>query len=224
MTSLRRSLTDVAAAASAGAPKRQRVSSAGRRGRVQLILGPMMSGKSSELIRRIRRHALAGNCVYVLKYAKDTRYSDAELSAVLDDVVSHDNIRQKALLVTGDADDFAIGGPLFEVLVEADVVAVDEGQFMTALPAFALALAARGVIVMVAALPGKFNRQPWDVVSSLVALASDIQHLKAICGHCREDDAEFSFRLDRGNQADEVIGGADQYVPLCLGCFDRASV
>lgn len=163
----------------------------------------MFSGKTSELLRRVRRYMYAKKQCVVIKYTNDTRY-DAEC------VTTHDKVSESAINATSlsDVDD--------EKTKLADVIAVDEGQFFPDLVDFCEAWANQGKVVLVAALDSTFERKPFGNVLALVPLAEKIDKLSAVC-KCGKD-AAFSKRMNKDTTL-EVIGGTEMYRATCRGCF-----
>ncbi|GAB9465848.1 hypothetical protein Gpo141_00003238 [Globisporangium polare] len=173
-------------------------------GHLQLIIGPMFSGKSTELIRRVRRFAHAKLQCLVVKYKNDTRYSEEKLS-------THDKMLFEAKPVTR----------LEEVrpyLANADVIGIDEGQFFPDLVEFCLEAASLGKVVIVAALDGTFERKPFGSVCELIPAAENVIKLNAVCTVCGHD-AAFTRRIV-ADKSVELIGGSDLYEPRCRQCFD----
>lgn len=173
------------------------------KGQTELIIGCMWAGKSSEMLRRIKRYKVAKkNCV-AIKYAGDNRYSDSHLCT--HDKQLHDAISAARLL---------------QIKAEwstVDVIGVDEGQFFPDLVPFCEGMANQGKIVIVAALDGTFERRPFPSVMELIPLAESVQKLDAVCMACGGKGA-FTKRL--GEEKDlEVIGGADKYQAQCRRCF-----
>jgi thymidine kinase len=169
-------------------------------GELQLVFGPMFSGKSTELMRRIRRYSFAQKKCVVCKYAKDQRYAGEH------ELASHDGNK---MMATGCL-------RLEEVkhlIDEYDVIGVDEGQFFPDLAAFCEEAADRGKIVVVAALDGTFERQPFGQVCSLIPKAEKVEKLSAVC-KISGQDAAFSRRIGGATDV-EVIGGAELYLPVC---------
>ena len=179
-----------------------------RMGELQLILGPMFAGKSSELMRRARRYALASSRVLMVKYHKDTRYSENCVS-------SHDRVIMEAVSCAD-----LMG--LLETVVDYDVIGIDEGQFFPDLLEFCDKAADMGKIVIVAALDADFKRRPFGRVCELVPMAESVVKLTAVCGICKCAEASFTKRL--GNEkAVEIIGGADMYKPCCRACYNKGT-
>jgi len=173
-------------------------------GEIQLILGPMFAGKTTELMRRLKRYTIAKRNVVVLKYAKDLRY-DAEKAA------THDGQKMEAISCS------QLSEPCLD---EFNVIGVDEGQFFPDLIEFCERMANQGKIVVVSALDGTFQRQPFGRVLELVPLAEHVSKLNAVCMESFGNAASFSKRIV-GGDAIEVIGGADKYVAVCRACFNE---
>lgn len=169
---------------------------------IELIVGPMFSGKTSELFRRLNRAKYTGQTMMLFKYAQDNRYS-------LQRAASHDLITLQATPIK----DFQ---GLSE-LPDVDVIGIDEGQFITGVALFAFAAAEAGKRVIISALDSDFRMMPWKSVQSLVPVCERIDKLHAVCYRCKRD-ASFTKRLDCSNEEIEVIGGADKYVASCRNC------
>ena len=134
--------------------------------KLTLIIGPMFAGKSSELLRRIRRHRICGNTCLLIKYAKDNRYCDNAIA-------THDNDKIEAISCN----------ELSEVEHEADnfdIIGIDEGQFFTDIVNFSEGMANKGKVVIVAALNGTFERKSFGEVHKLLPLAEEIIKLTSI--------------------------------------------
>jgi thymidine kinase len=180
---------------------------------IELILGPMFSGKTSELFRRLNRAKYTGQSTIVFKYIKDRRYLPANGPHGpygLSRAVSHDLIQVNAVPIN----DF---GELSE-LPDADVIGIDEGQFIGGAPLFAMAAAEAGKRVIISALDSDFRMMPWKNIQRLIPVSEQIDKLHAVCFKCKRD-ASFTKRLDSDNEAVEDIGGADKYVASCRLCF-----
>ncbi|XP_024091132.2 thymidine kinase, cytosolic isoform X2 [Pongo abelii] len=177
------------------------------RGQIQVILGPMFSGKSTELMRRVRRFQIAQYKCLVIKYAKDTRYSSS--------FCTHDRNTMEALpaCLLRDVAQEALG---------VAVIGIDEGQFFPDIVEFCEAMANAGKTVIVAALDGTFQRKPFGAILNLVPLAESVVKLTAVCMECFRE-AAYTKRLGTEKEV-EVIGGADKYHSVCRLCyFKKAS-
>jgi len=164
----------------------------------------MFSGKTTELLRRIRRYTIAKRKCLVIKYNKDTRY-DAECAA------THDRQTEKAISA-GILSDVPTAA-----LSSADVVGIDEGQFFSDVVEFSEKMANQGKVVIVAALDGTFERKPFGAILGLIPLAEQVIKLSAVCMLCNEE-AAFTKRLSSETKV-EVIGGQDKYISTCRRCF-----
>ncbi|XP_065191590.1 thymidine kinase, cytosolic-like [Sycon ciliatum] len=176
------------------------------RGQIQVIIGPMFSGKTTELIRRIRRFEVAQHKALLIKYDQDNRY-DNECVATHDRHLASNTKTTKSSTLL----------PLMKQAIKFNVVGIDEGQFFPDIVEFCETLARHGKTVIVAALDGTFQRQAFGDVLNLIPLAESVVKLKAVCMHCCQD-ASFTRRLGQETEV-EVIGGADKYVAVCRKCF-----
>ena len=182
-----------------------------RGGWLEVICGPMFSGKSEEMIRRLRRAEIAGQRVVILKPRIDDRY-DAT------DVVSHAGARMQAVPISSAAD---VPG----CAEGFEVVGIDEVQFLEAtIVAHALELANRGVRVVVAGLDQDFRRLPFGPMPELLSHAEFVDKLQAVCHRCG-GPATTTQRLVDGLPAPYsgdtvVVGAAEQYEARCRGCHE----
>ncbi|XP_063817366.1 thymidine kinase, cytosolic isoform X2 [Pseudophryne corroboree] len=150
------------------------------RGQIQVIFGPMFSGKSTELMRRVRRFQIAQYKCMVIKYAKDTRYSKEQLA-------THDRHTMSAVSACNLADVFS------EALTHC-VIGIDEGQFFPDVVEFCEDMANRGKTIIVAALDGTFQRKAFGDILNLVPLAESVVKLNAVCMECYRE-ASYTKRL-----------------------------
>ena len=175
-------------------------------GWLEVIVGSMFSGKSEELIRRVRRAQIARQRVQIFKPAVDVRYSDAH-------IVSHSDLKLEAEPAASAADLLA------KVRPDTEVVGIDEGQFFdAALPAACTELADRGLRVIVAGLDQDYLGRPFEPMPHLLAIAEFITKTRAICVVCG-NPANHTQRLV--HNADRVLLGAHgTYEARCRRCFD----
>ncbi|KAF4039104.1 Thymidine kinase domain-containing protein [Phytophthora infestans] len=161
-------------------------------GSLQLIIGPMFSGKSTELIRRIHRYQHAKLDCLVVKYLFDTRHSEEYATSIayckaLLMLSTHDKVFVEAMPVQALAE-------VRPFLKEYDVIGIDEGQFYPDLVEFCQEAANLGKVVVVAALDATFERKAFDNVIELIPTAEKVIKLNAICSSCGQD-AAFTRRL-----------------------------
>ena len=177
-------------------------------GSIELILGPMFSGKTTEMVRRLRRQHHANKRVVIIKYDKDQRYDEKMC-------VTHDGVQSG--LPTINVSSLL---PLINCL-EYDVMGVDEGQFFPDAVEFCESLANQGKLVIVSALDATYQRKPFGRVLELIPLAESVIKLYAICPVCFKE-ASFTQRIGKDDQREIVIGGAEMYRPLCRSCFMKS--
>ncbi|MCR4919964.1 MAG: thymidine kinase [Prevotella sp.] len=174
------------------------------RGRIEVVCGSMFSGKTEELIRRLRRAQFAHQTVEIFKPAIDTRYSE-------EDVVSHDhNTIRSTPIESSDS--------ILLLSSEIDVVGIDEAQFLDmGLPRVCNELAGRGVRVIVAGLDMDFRGEPFGPMPQLCAIADDVTKVHAICVRCGAL-AYVSHRKVAGERR-VMLGETQEYEPLCRECY-----
>ncbi len=183
------------------------INTSGKKGSVEVITGSMFSGKTEELIRRLRRAQFAGLKVEIYKPSLDNRYSENR-------VVSHDD---KSILST------PVDNPSAILLLanEVDVVGIDEAQFFdSSLVDVCKQLADNGVRVLVAGLDMDYMGNPFGPVPHLLAIAEYITKVHAICMRCG-NLAHYSFRKSEEEQV-VLLGEKKHYEPLCRTCYNKA--
>ena len=176
-------------------------------GRIEVICGSMFSGKTEELIRRLRRAKFARQKVEIFKPAIDVRYSE-------EDVVSHDQTHILSTPIDSSASILLLSSGI-------DVVGIDEAQFFDAgLPDVCNELADRGVRVIVAGLDMDYKGVPFGPMPALCAIADDVTKVHAICVKCGSL-AYVSHRLVAGDRR-ILLGETHEYEPLCRKCYQKA--
>lgn len=178
-----------------------------RRGRVEVICGSMFSGKTEELIRRMKRAQFAHQKVEIFKPAIDTRYDEYN-------VVTHEGISIPSTPVDNSASILLLSS-------NCDVVGIDEAQFFDEnIVAVCNDLAARGIRVIVAGLDLDYTGAPFGPMPQLCAIADDIAKMHAICMRCGAL-AYISHRIVSGNTNQVMLGEKNEYEPLCRECFTK---
>jgi thymidine kinase len=176
-------------------------------GWIEVIAGSMFSGKTEELIRRLKRAKIAKQKIEIFKPKIDTRYS-------ADNVVSHDSNSIHSTPVAKAED-------ILELAKNFEVVGIDEAQFFgQELTEVCNVLANRGVRVIVAGLDMDFSGKPFGPIPSLFAVAEYVTKVHAICMRCGSL-AQYSHRLSKKSEL-VVLGEKDEYEPLCRNCFGEA--
>ena len=175
------------------------------KGWIEVICGSMFSGKTEELIRRLRRAKIARQSIQLFKPRLDTRYDEQK-------VVSHDSNTLESIPVASSSEILAQAG-------NAEIIAIDEAQFFDdGLPGVCETLANRGNRVIVAGLDMDFQGKPFGPVPHLMAVAEYVKKVHAICIQCG-NLAHHSFRTV-ANKSRIMLGEHDSYVPLCRDCYN----
>jgi len=176
-----------------------------REGSIEVICGPMFSGKTEELLRRLRRARFANQKMAIFKPEIDKRYSALN-------IVSHDSNFYPSLLISHASDILKNKGT-------AQVVALDEAQFFDdALPEIAEILALLGIRVIISGLDMDYLGKPFGPMPALLAIADRITKLSAICMVCG-NEATHTFRKS-AHMEKIMIGATDYYEPRCRTCFN----
>lgn len=174
-------------------------------GWIEVIAGSMFSGKSEELIRRLRRAKIARQKVQVFKPEIDSRYSQ-------DHIVSHSEMRHESANIRSAAEVLA------KVDADTEVVGIDEGQFFdNALVGVATELAGRGIRVIIAGLDQDYTGKPWEPMPQLLAVAEYITKTHAICMKCGQPANYTQRTFDSEERV--AVGGGDMYEARCRQCF-----
>ncbi|SFQ33902.1 thymidine kinase [Parafilimonas terrae] len=178
----------------------------GKRGWIEVICGSMFSGKTEELIRRLKRARIAHLKTEIFKPAIDTRYDEMN-------VVSHDETTIIAQPVQHSQNILLLAD-------DADVIGIDEVQFFdSGIVSVCEQLALNGIRVIVAGLDMDFSGKPFGPVPQLLAVADYITKLHAICVHCG-NIANISYRKTK-QSGQVVIGELDVYEPRCRVCYEK---
>ncbi|MBF1407207.1 MAG: thymidine kinase [Prevotella histicola] len=178
-----------------------------RRGRIEVICGSMFSGKTEELIRRMKRAQFAKQRVEIFKSSIDTRYSE-------ENVVSHDQNTIRSTPIDSS-------GNILLLASDIDVVGIDEAQFLDdGLMDVCNQLANNGVHVIVAGLDMDYKGVPFGPIPALCAVADEVTKVHAICVKCGAL-AYVSHRLIADDHR-VMLGEQQEYEPLCRECYQKA--
>lgn len=178
-----------------------------KKGWIEVICGSMFSGKTEELIRRLKRAKFANLKVEIFKPSIDTRYHDEM-------VVSHDENAIHSTPVTSSSNILLLAG-------DVDVIGIDEAQFFDdELVNVCNQLANQGIRVIVAGLDMDYLGKPFGPIPQLMAVAEYVTKVHAICMKCG-DLANHSHRITKNNNL-VLLGETDSYEPLCRTCFQNA--
>jgi len=176
--------------------------------KLDLIIGPMFSGKSSELIRRIRQFKSIGKRVLITKPQIDTRYDSGKLC-------SHnlESIECKILSKLSEISE--------DEIKNYDVLIVDEGQFFPdLLETVKRWIDKLKIHIVVGGLDGDFKRNPIGQILNLIPLADNCLKLNSLCAICKDGtEAPFSHRSIKSEESTVLVGGAESYIPVCRKHF-----
>ena len=174
-------------------------------GKLEIFLGPMFAGKSTEIIRRIRKMKFIGKKILVVKPQIDNRYNE-------DKITSHDYETADCIIVTNLSE--------LQNIKDYNTIIIDEGQFFNDLKEnVILWVDTFNINVVIAGLDGDFQRQPIGQILELIPYADSCIKLNALCSNCKDGtNASFSHRIINSNEK-ILIGGSDTYIPLCRKCY-----
>jgi thymidine kinase len=177
-------------------------------GSIEVIVGGMYSGKTEELLRRVKRFRYAKKNVMVVKPKIDNRYSESE-------VVSHSGIFVDSVIISDISD--------LNVDSSVDVVAIDEAQFFGSdLISVCTELANNGKVVIIAGLDMDFNGKPFQPMPEMMAIAESVDKLHAVCTECGEK-ATFSYLKENETDGSNIkVGGKEKYEARCRKCYNNA--
>ena len=181
----------------------QKMSQEADEGRIELIVGPMFSGKSTRLIGVIRKFTYKAKKTIMVKFFADKRFTEKS-EVVTHDLLKYDSIECKNLREH------------FDKLKNYDIIGIDEGQFFPDLVEVCEELALMKKTVIIAALNGDFRMEPFPVIAKIIPKADKIKLLKAYCFNCHKD-ARFTLRIVQSNET-VLIGAGEAYKPACREC------
>jgi thymidine kinase len=180
-----------------------------RSGWIEVICGSMFSGKTEELIRRIKRAKIANQKIQIFKPLTDNRYHESN-------VVSHDENSVVSIAINSSSE-------ILNNVSDVNVVGIDEAQFFDEkLPEVCQKLAVRGIRVIIAGLDMDYKGKPFGPIPHLLSIAEYITKVHAICPHCG-NLATHSYRLTQENDT-VVLGSKDKYEPRCRICYEMGNI
>ena len=183
-------------------------------GYLEIILGPMFSGKTSKLIDIYKQYTFCNISVLVVNHSADTRYSQST------ELCTHDGKKIDCMQVAKLQDVLADNMDLFTSNRPVAVL-INEGQFFPDLYRSVFQMVQEHHShVYVAGLDGDFNREKFGQMLDLIPLSDKVYKLTSLCVQCKNGTrAVFSHRMDKKNQTQIQIGSNDAYIPLCRGCY-----
>lgn len=182
-------------------------------GYLELILGPMFSGKTTQIIQIYNNYTYIGKKVAVINFAEDTRYHDTMLS-------THDRKMIPCILSDNIVDNWTNpANKHYTEINAADVILINEGQFFKGLKEIVLNMVEQqNKIVYICGLDGDFKREKFGQMLELIPYCDKVSKLTSLCSQCRNGKkALFSSRVS--NETEQVVIGSDNYKPLCRTCY-----
>ena len=182
-------------------------------GYLELILGPMFSGKTTQIIQIHNNYSYIGKKVVVINFSEDKRYHDTMLS-------THDRKMIPCILSDDLVDNWSNTlNPYYSEINEADVILINEGQFFKGLKEVVIDMIEKqGKIVYICGLDGDFKRQKFGELLDLIPYCDKVTKLTSLCSVCRNGKKGlFSCRVTK--ETAQVVIGSDNYKPLCRSCY-----
>ena len=177
-------------------------------GYLEMVIGPMFSGKTTWLIEKYKAYTYIGKKVLVINYSADIRYSTTMLS-------SHDHIEIPCVFSSLICDD----SDVWNAVKDADVILINEGQFFSDLVvSVRMMIDTMNKHVFISGLDVDFRREKFGDILDLIPICDKVEKLSALCAICRNGTpAIFSKRLT--DESNQVVIGSDNYKPLCRNCY-----
>lgn len=176
---------------------------------IELIFGPMFSGKTTRLISKIERFLIAKKKVIAIKWKGDTRYTKEPC------IMTHSGLTCEC--IPADDNDLKT---IYQQIKDYNIICIDEGSFFKNIVEFSEFLANNGHRVIIASLVGTFERKGFNDILNLIPKCENIEMLHAICMMCHCEGAAFTKRISNSGEV-EMVGGADSYQSLCRACFNK---
>jgi len=175
-------------------------------GYLELIIGPMFSGKTSRIIEIYKQASFCNIPITVINHSIDNRYDETLLS-------SHDKIKIPCIKTEKIKD-------IWASIMESHVVLINEGQFFEDLYDCVVEMLALGKKIYICGLDGDFERKKFGTILDLIPLCDKVTKLTSICSSCRDGTLGiFSMRLT--NEKDQTVVGSENYIPVCRKCYNN---
>lgn len=182
-------------------------------GYLELIIGPMYSGKTSKLIEMYKQCIFCSIPVCIINHSIDTRYHDTMLS-------SHDKITVPCLQATNLKEVWKDISSQNNVLRESEVILINEGQFFPDLYDNVLDMVKNNKKVYICGLDGDFERKKFGQILDLIPHSNNVTKITSLCSLCKDGTRGiFSMRLTGEKQ--QTLVGSDNYIPVCRGCYEK---
>lgn len=185
---------------------------------ITTIIGPMFSGKTTELIRLIDRKRVAGKRCLIIKHSTDNRFDDMESDENIYHVTTHSEIRYHKCDIIHISDfDIAL---VDHISQKYDVVGIEEGFFFKGINEFSNILADKLIDVIVATIDSSYKQEIFVGIGDLIASSENVIKLTAICMRCKLAEASFTIRTVESDK-EILVGGTDIYQSVCRACLNN---
>ena len=177
-------------------------------GRIEVILGCMFAGKTTEMLRRYNRYTQINKIVLLINHESDKRYGENV-------VCSHDKKMKKCISLEQLEDIYRVSNYML-----SDIVMIEEAQFFGDLVENVVRMSLEGKDVIVCGLSGDCFGKPFGKILDLIPIANNITHLKSICYSCKNDVKDAPFTMRKSSNKEQVsVGGEDEYIAVCRECW-----
>ena len=184
---------------------------------LEIILGPMYSGKTSRLVEIYKQCKFCDIPVVVINHSIDTRYDSGEIEDVLS---THDKVKIPCIKTNNLLDLYADNSSLNDVVYLSDVILINEGQFFSDLVAFVECMLTENKKIYVCGLDGDFKRNKFGQILDLIPLCDKVTKLTSLCNICKNGThAIFSKRVSL--ETEQTIVGFNNYIPVCRKCYEK---
>ena len=184
---------------------------------LEIILGPMYSGKTSRLVEIYKQCKFCDIPVVVINHSIDTRYDSGEIEYMLS---THDKVKIPCIKTNNLLDLYADNSSLNDAISLSDVILINEGQFFSDLVAFVECMLTENKKIYVCGLDGDFKRNKFGQILDLISLSDKVTKLTSLCSLCKNGiPGIFSKRLTQ--EKEQTVVGSDIYIPVCRNCYDK---
>lgn len=186
-------------------------------GYLELIIGPMFSGKTSELLNIYKQCSFCNIPVSIINHSIDKRYHETMIS-------SHDKIMVECMAASNLTSLWTdLNNEHNKLLRESDIILINEGQFFPDLYAIVVDMLNNNKKVYICGLDGDFERNKFGTILDLIPLCDTVRKLKSLCSSCK-DGTPGIFTIRLTDEKDQTVVGNDNYIPVCRKCYNSKAI
>jgi thymidine kinase len=182
-------------------------------GYLELIIGPMYSGKTSKLLEIYKQCKFCDISVCVINHSLDNRYHETMLS-------SHDKVMIPCLNVEDLYDLWFNNKENYNLIRQSDVILINEGQFFNNLYCVVNDMLKNNKVVYICGLDGDFERKKFGEILDLIPLCDKVNKLTSLCSICK-DGTPALFSMRTTNEKEQTVIGSENYLPVCRLCYNK---